>query len=187
MKKQIEIKLLVVVLLLAVAQLSRAQGETFADVNFSIPPIALIDIEPDINNSIQFMVDPNTESGRAPVISESQNQTLWLNYTSAQSSGQNKRSVSAAISSGTTIEGVSIYVEASSYRGTGSGSLGIPQSKKILSTFPQTIVTNISNCYTGDGVGNGHLLTFNIEITDYTKLYSTTGANFIITYTLTDN
>lgn len=165
-----------------------AQQQANSDVSFSMPEVALIDIEPGVNNTIYFEVDASPESGTEPVISENVNKTLWINYTSSQIGSQGSRSISTVISSGSVPAGINIFIRAAKYTGIGEGEkLGRRLGRKKLDNNPRTIIKNIKNCYTGDGVGNGHLLTFTMEIDDLTKVTSINDANFVVTYTLTDN
>lgn len=164
-----------------------AQNISSADVSFSIPEVALIDIEPSVNNTINFEVVAPPESGDEPVVSNSTNEDLWLNYTSAQAHVGSGRSISAMLSENVP-DGISLYVRASKYSGIGDGVKAGKQTKaKKLTQNPVTIVRNIKNFYTGNGVGNGHQLTFTMEITDIEAINSTSNANFVVTYTLTDN
>lgn len=164
-----------------------AQEQTSSDVSFSIPEVALIDIEPSINNTIYFEIGTATESGTKPVISNAINETLWINYTSAQNSN-GARSISAGISSGSVPSGIDIYVRASAYSGIGEGvKFGNRTGRKKLVNNPRKIITSIRNCCTGDGIGNGHLLTFTMEISKLEDINSVSNANFVVTYTLTDN
>lgn len=156
-------------------------------VNLSLPEITLVDIEPGIDNSIHFTISPATRGGDSPTIENTTNQTLWVNYTSALPSGQNSRSINAEISQGTLPDGIALFLEASSYAGVGDGKFGISDGKVELSNQPQPIISGIGNCFTGDGVSNGHQLTFSIEISDYSKLYAVDNAYYIVLYTITDN
>jgi len=158
------------------------------NVSFSIPPIALVDIEPAVDNSIHFTVVPSTESGASPQIRKtSSGESLWINYSCALQNAQNSRSIVAEISGGVLPDGVSLNVEASGYQGSGNGQFGQPTGKVALSSQPQAIITNVGNCFTGDGQNNGHLLTFSIEVSDYAKISTADEASFTILYTLSDN
>lgn len=157
------------------------------NVHLSLPEVTLVDIEPALDNSINFTVSPALKGGESPVIQETANQTLWLNYTSALSDGRNSRSINAEISQGTLPEGISLYLEASSYAGTGAGQLGTPTGKIELSGTPGPLISNIGSCFTGDGINNGHQLTFSIQISDYSKIYASDNLNYVVLYTITDN
>ena len=80
-----------------------------------------------------------------------------------------------------------MYLEASAYSGTGKGQLGQPTEKINLTNQPLPIITGVGNCFTGDGVNNGHLLKFSIEVSDYSKLYAIDETVFTVLYTITDN
>lgn len=157
------------------------------NVSFSIPPVALIDIEPAIDNSIHFSVVPSTESGASPQIKRTSDQALWLNYSSALVNPQNTRTIVAEITGGALPEGVSLKVEASRHEGNGGGQFGKSAGKVSLSSQPKTIITNVGNCYTGDGQNNGHQLTFSIEVSNYSKIAAAGESSFTILYTLSDN
>jgi hypothetical protein len=156
-------------------------------INFNLPEVALVDIEPDVNNRIHFTLLPSSESGRTPELAESTNESLWINYTSALPGYQNSRSITAEISQGTIPRGISLYLEARSYSGNGSGKPGQPAGKIELSRQPRPVISGIGNCFTGDGISNGHKLVFSIEISDYSNLATAGDTNFILLYTLTDN
>ena len=157
------------------------------NAHFSLPEITLVDIEPGVDNSINFTISTGTEGGDSPIVEENTNETLWINYSSALPDGLNSRSVNAEISQGNLPEGISIFLEASSYSGTGKGNFGTPDGRVELSGNPQPIISGIGNCYTGNGVNNGHRLTFSIEISDYSELYATGNAYYLVLYTISDN
>ena len=161
--------------------------EAGLNISFSLPEIALIDIEPDVNNSITFSILPSGESGNSPEISIFSQQTLWLNYSSCLKKNQNSRSVVAELSKDTKQTGIKFYLEASNYTGIGEGQPGMPTGKVELTKHPVSIITGLGNVFTGDGINNGHMLTFSAQITDYNKISSTDQSVFIIIYTLTDN
>jgi hypothetical protein len=158
------------------------------NVSISIPPVALIDIEPAIENSIHFSIVPSAESGASPQVRKtSSGESLWINYSSALQNAQSRRSIVAEISEGILPEGISLNVEASRFQGKGKGQLGQSTGKVSLSNQPQTIITGVGNCFTGDGQNNGHLLTFSIEVSDYAKISTADEVAFTILYTLNDN
>ncbi|HKI87647.1 MAG TPA: hypothetical protein VKA38_01380, partial [Draconibacterium sp.] len=83
--------------------------------------------------------------------------------------------------------GISLYLEASQYTGSGDGKLGHPAGKINLTNQPQPIITGLGSCYTGDGINNGHSLSFSMEISDYSKIHAVDETKFTIMYTITDN
>ncbi|MCF6332234.1 MAG: hypothetical protein L3J11_03040 [Draconibacterium sp.] len=153
---------------------------------FSLPRIALIDIEPAVDNSIYFTIVPSNKSGASPQVKETSNKKLWINYSSALASTQNSRSIFAEISEGVLPEGISLFLETSSFIGSGKGNMGQPTDKISLTNQPKAIITDVGNCYTGDGINNGHSLTFSIDISDYSILYSSEESTFTILYTISD-
>lgn len=157
------------------------------NVFFSVPEIALVDIESTSSNNINFKVIPSNESGGTPEIRESNNESLWINYSSALRNLRSSRSIVAEISNGTIPDGILIYLKASNYAGTGKGHHGNPTDKINLTNQPKPIITEIGSCYTGDGINNGHLLSFSIEVTDYSKMRATEELDFTVLYTITDN
>ncbi len=183
-----KIRLLVLFALLFVSNIATCQwDEGQVNVFFSVPEIALIDIESVSTNDVRFTVVPSNEPGDNPNIFESSNDPLWINYSSALSNSNSSRSVTAEISQGEIPDGILVYLEASSYSGTGGGNLGHPAEKIDLSTQPRPIITGIGNCYTGNGVNNGHLLHFSLEISDYYQINAIEETVFTILYTITDN
>jgi len=187
MKEYIKTGFVILVLLLISGEAFSQWEEGEINVRFSLPPVALVDIEPDVNNSIHFTVLPASESGASPQIRRTTNQTLWLNYSSALTNPQNTRSIVAEISGGGLPEGVSLNVEASGHKGRGDGQFGQSAGKVELGNQPRAIITNVGNCFTGDGEGNGHQLTFSIEVADYSEISAADETSFTILYTLSDN
>lgn len=190
MKKPIikSIFLFATLLIFCVPQAFAQWEEGELNVSISIPPVALIDIEPAIENSIHFSIVPSAESGASPQVRKtSSGESLWINYSSALQNAQSRRSIVAEISEGILPEGISLNVEASGFRGKGKGQLGHPTGKVSLTNQPQAIITGVGNCFTGDGQNNGHLLTFSIEVSDYAKISTADEVAFTILYTLSDN
>lgn len=161
--------------------------ESQINVFLSIPEIALIDIESLSTNDVKFMVVPTGESGENPEIMETSNKTLWINYSSALSNSNSTRSIVAEISQGQLPDGILMFLEASEYSGAGGGQVGHPAEKIDLSNQPRPIITEIGSCYTGDGVNNGHLLTFSLEVSDYSRIHAVDESAFTVLYTITDN
>ncbi len=178
--------LFILILLLpamAYPQLEEAQIGVF----LSLPQIALLDIEPGAGSDIHFTVEPSAESGNPANIEKTTNGNLWVNYTSAVANPQDSRVITAQISQGNFPEGITLFVEAGAFSGSGAGQTGQPTGKTSLSVQPKPIISNIGSCFTGNGTNNGHLLTFSIDIADYSKIQSMENSEFTILYTITDN
>lgn len=156
-------------------------------VFFSVPEIALIDIESMTDNNVNFTILPSNESGGTPELRESSNESLWINYSSALENFSSSRSIVAEISNGDLPEGVLLFLKASSYSGIGRGQLGYPTEKINLTSQPKPIITDIGSCFTGDGINNGHLLSFSIEVNDYSRIHANEESAFTVLYTITDN
>ena len=157
------------------------------DLNLSLPQVALIDIEPSANNSIHFSITPSPESGSPAIAEMTSGPDLWINYSSSLTSVQNSRSIIAEISQGSFPEGIALYIEASNYSGAGRGQTGQSAGKVEITNQPAHILNSVGNCFTGDGVNNGHLITFSIAISDYSKIVASGDLNFMVLYTITDN
>ena len=159
-----------------------------ANVYFSLPQVALVDIEPDLDNSIRFSINSSAESGESPFLQLPSNDQLWINYSSSLSNSRNSRSIVAEISQGNLPKGIQFFLEASNYSGSGgAGQVGQPAGRIELRKQPRPIISNIGNCFTGNGINNGHRLSFSIEVSDYSKVQSVDESNFVVMYTITDN
>jgi hypothetical protein len=187
MKKNILQNLALIIFLFVSNHAFSQWNESQINVRFSLPEIALIDIEPSSDNSVFFSVDPALESGDEPQINKNSNESLWLNYSSSLQSSTQSRSIVAEIGQGTLPEGIVLYLEVSTFSGLGKGKVGQPTGKILLSTQPKAVLTNIGNCFTGDGINNGHVLSYSIEIADLTNLHASDESNFTILYTISDN
>jgi len=157
-------------------------ASTFAqtyNVSFTLPQVALMDIEQ--GSSINLDLTKPTEAGNR-LANPVNNTTKWLNYTSAVASG-GSRAITASINQ--TIPGIDIKLQTAQATG-GAGALGTSSSQVTLSTVPTTIISGIGGAYTGNGVGNGHQLTFSVTPNNYTSLTASNNTVSVI-YTITDN
>lgn len=171
---------------LTVKTFAQLYDESQLTVSFTLPPVTLLDIEPATNNSLYFAMSPALESGASPQFTETSNEELWLNYSSAVQNANGSRAIVAQISGGSLPEGISLNVEASQSGGQGKGQLGQPAGKVALSGQPQTLIADIGNCFTGDGVGQGHQLTFTIELSDFSRLHAMSETVVVVLYTIVD-
>ncbi len=157
------------------------------NLNLELPQVALVDIEPSINNSVHFSIAPDTESGNPSNVVLTSGSNIWINYSSSLTNAQNSRSIIAEVSQGSFPQGIALYIEASNYSGAGRGQTGQSAGKVEITNQPAHIINNIKNCVTGDGVNNGHLITFSMAISDYSKIVASGDLNFMVLYTITDN
>lgn len=158
---------------------SVAQSNTaVSNLNFSIPPVAILAIETD--NTISF----SSPSQVGVVITPESSKNSWINYSSVVNSGTSNK-ITVNISSGQLPESTSIKLMTGNYVGDGAGNLGTPVSEITLSESPQDIITNIGSCYTGTGLLKGHQLTYSwIVDKNYSNNESDSGNVIALTYTI---
>ena len=127
-------------------------------VQLSIPPKASINLagaDPDLSlvnsENAQQKLTPNPSS------------KTWINYSSVVESNSTNN-ICASLGTGNLPAEVIVKLNVSKDAGLGSGDMGKPSDQIILSGYPQEIITGIGSCYTGQGVGKGHLLTYSWEI-----------------------
>ena len=160
--------------------------EAYVEASITLPPFALVDIEPEDNN-IYFSVLPAEAPGMPAQVIRSEDKPLVINYTSALSPTNTTRSIVAGLSVGSLPAGIELIVEASEYRGQGKGRFGIPAGKVSLSDNPKAIITDVGNCFTGNGEDNGHLLNLSVKISDFSKINSANEITVSVIYTICDN
>lgn len=157
------------------------------NVRFSVPEIAIVDIEPGGGDKIVFSVEPATEPGGEPVVKQKRGGSIWLNYSSALRPGGPTRSINAQIAQGSVPEGLSLILEASAPSVFGSANQGQSTGRVVVTEQPKPIISGIGNCFTGDGINKGHELKYSLEITDFSKIETIKAEEFTILYTITDN
>jgi hypothetical protein len=167
-------------------------------VKFKIPEIALLDIESGgADKTITLAIEAPSEAGLNVNLSNAINNSLWLNYTSIvnknSSSLDNTRKVTAKISEGSIPSGLDIKVQAGIASADGKGNKGYPVgSGVVLNSTDQEIITGIGSCYTGNGNGKGHQLSYSLELknngNDFNLLDNNLdNSEITVTYTITDN
>jgi hypothetical protein len=168
------------------------------NVKFSIPEIALLDIESgNKSNDITLTVEAPTEAGESVVLDNAYDKSLWLNYTSIvnknKSSKDNNRNVAVKISNGTVPGGLNLNVQAQKASSDGKGDKGSPVGTTLtLSSNDQDIITGIGSCYTGNGDGKGHQLVYSLELAKDGDAFGELdndldNTEITITYTISDN
>lgn len=160
-------------------------------VTISVPEVALVDIEPAATKNITLGFTAPTEAGN-PVIPNTANSTLWLNYSSIKSVADPTRNVSVSVNA--IIPGIDIHVTAAAATGSGGGLLGTPAAQLTLSATDQIIISEIGSAYTGNGANNGHNLTYALAagsgpggVAVYADLQATATTVATVTYTISDN
>ncbi len=160
------------------------------NITISVPEVAIVDIEPASSKNIVLGFTAPTEAG-LPLVAIGTNNTLWLNYSSIKSTENPTRNVSASLNS--VIPGIDIKVTAAAATGAGGGAVGTTAGTITLSAAPQAIVSGIGSAYTGDGVNNGHNLTYalapggNGTVANYADLQAAASTVAKVTYTISDN
>lgn len=157
-------------------------------IDIKIPEVALLDIEAK-STTISMEGTSPTEAGNALTFSEKPNTDLWLNYSSIIGNKETSRDVTVAVTKGEIPAGLKVLVTASKDAGKGKGTLGSPSNELTLSGSAQKIITGVGSCYTGNGIENGHNLSYVIKVDDesYGKLNYDNSGSIEVTYTLTDN
>jgi len=107
---------------------------------------------------------PNNISGKGAVqrVTPSTTDTTWINYSSVVDDNTTN-SLSVNIISGNLPAQVVVKLNVGEDVGAGAGTMGKPVGKIILSEYPQTVITNIGTCYTGQGPKKGHPISYSWE------------------------
>ena len=154
-------------------------------VTVSVPAFAIMDIEPAASKDITLGFTKPNEAG-SPLVAPT-NSSLYLNYTCIVDATNATRKISVKLS--TPISGVELSVQAAAATGTGAGNRGTVTGNPVLLTATdQDLITGIGSSYTGDGVSNGHQLTYTAAIpaSNYTTLISGSHST-TVTYTISTN
>jgi hypothetical protein len=154
-----------------------AQTSGSGNITLTLPTVALLDIHPAGNISMNFSAP--TEAGN-PLGNPTSNNTKWLNYTSAVSVG-NTRIITASVNQ--MIPGINIRLQAGAAAGSGGGARGTSAGLVTLITTPATIISGIGGAFTGDGTNNGHQLTLSLVPGTYANIIAQS-YSVIITYTI---
>lgn len=158
------------------------------EISFNLAATSIIDIEgPGGDKTLTFTTQAVVEAGSQfdyDLIDE----TLWLNYSNIKAQEGSTRRVNVQMS-GILPEGMTLTVAADDYSGIGVGEVGTPNPSAItLDGTSSTIISNIGSVHTGNGINNGHQLTYALTIDDdhIEHLSSTLNSVISITYTIED-
>ena len=187
-------KVLIVVLVLmytSAMNVLLAQDNNTDDhtITFTIPNVALLDIEGGTTIDLGPEMPTPLEAGEAPdwTVAATEDNSLWLNYTSIKPSGVTSRKVSVKIT-GTLPDNTTLKVESAAP--TGIGGLGTAAAQLTLSTSDQDIITGITSCYTLNGDDHGANLTYKASLTGTANFgdldAQSLGSSVTVTYTLVD-
>ncbi|MEP2278743.1 hypothetical protein [Maribacter sp.] len=140
-----------------------AQGYQFLSMN--LLEVQIIDVEPEINNTISFTVDPNTLEAGLPVFAGAGgavNEDLWLNITSRSA---NADTYNAQVYCNQPVPvGFEIKIQLlNALSVDGTGDTGIANTNEfVISETPQIIITDIARGFTNDGVNKGFQIRYTI-------------------------
>ena len=172
----------------------RAQGSEAGSgtVQITVPEVAIMDIESGSGNAISLVLNAPSEAGERLDMSNAVDSSLWINYSSVRSQGNDsKRTISAKIVSGSVPTGFRLRVKPLEYTGSGDGDLGKPQNSKgrVLKNYDRAVIKNIKTCFTGDGAGNGHQLVYSLELRNnkYEEIDFNSSSVVTVLYTISDN
>ncbi len=152
-------------------------------LDFSLPEIALIDIEPH-DGPITLGLSPHSKAGTAPL--GTSDHTTWINYSSALAPSGVLRNLRVQIGAGSVPPGMLLQLSAGHYEGSGAGVFGVPNGILTLDYSPQVLIKDIGGAYTNTGVNQGHRLFYTLQITAYADLDASTLEVLTIVFTLTD-
>lgn len=157
-------------------------------IGITIPVVTLVDIEPAASKNLTMPFTAPTEAG-LPLALPAANNTLWLNYSSIKPAVDQLREVTVSVN--TVTPGVNINVSAATATGSGDGDLGTPVVGPLtLTDQGQIIIDNIGSAYTGNGMNNGHQLTYTVTTGTGTAYAALVGSNTpvvaTVTYTIAD-
>jgi len=149
----------------------------------TVPAITILDIEPNTGTFVLAFTAPTL--GGDPIGNPS-NDSKWLNYSVLKASTSPLLSIYARITSGTAPAGTALYLQASAISGSSSGVTGTALGQITLTSSNQKIVQSIGSCSTGDGILNGHQLTFSAAVTNYSALRFTEGSapSIVVQFTI---
>lgn len=177
-----------IVFLLLFSLFSVAQNSAEHDLKIKVSEVALLALHEGGNQSISFEASSPNSAGQKVYLAKKNSPEIWLNYSSIVKSNQ-KRKVTATVI-GEIPSGIVLKVLASESVGGGKGKLGEPVHWASLSNSAVDVISNIGSCYTGKGMQNGHLLSYDIELDDEENMYSQLAqseTSLQIIYTLTDD
>lgn len=133
-------------------------NETKLPLTLGIPPKANLSLA---GKDLQLALSPSAEEIRQRITPKEG--SIWINYSSVVEPFSTN-SIYVSLGLGNIPAEIRLKLRIDSYQGNGSGELGAPTAPIILSTFPQPIIVNIGSCYTGQGEGQGHKLTYSWEL-----------------------
>lgn len=177
-------KQILILIFLLTFTVNAQQNEGRRIATFKLKELALLNIVPNSSSVMLSLNSPNSSGEK--VNTTSNNNSKWINFTSAIAKNSSPRDLSIRIEDGTVPAGIHLKLNVESYSGNGKGALGTKAGTITLNNNLQTIVSNIGGAFTGYGVNNGYKLTYFLEIYDYKLLNIDNSEILSISLTLTD-
>lgn len=171
---------------IALCYISYGQTTATHQISVTVPPVMIIDLEATSGTTVNLAFGAPTEPGD-PVTSTATNNSLWLNYSFIKGSSSQLAKIEASLS--ILVPGYSITLLANEASATGGGTKGSSATGAgtILGLANTEIITGIGSSYTGDGVSNGHQLTYSATLGTYADLIASTTTPVTVTYTISAN
>lgn len=178
------------------AQNNNKEKEVNHHVAITVPVVALIGVEGPEGSESTINLAPeisNLEAGEKIDFGTAFNNSLWLNYTSViekqgnQNGNGKTRKIKVELDQNLP-GGLNLFLEVGPVN-TGGGQTGTANQEKILlKKGPSTVVENIGSCYTENGEGKGHMLTYSLglEENQMQKVMAETFSVQVL-YTITEN
>jgi hypothetical protein len=168
------------------------------NIAVTIHDIALIGISGPAGYGSTINLTPdisNLEAGEKVNFSSANDNSLWLNYTSIIGNRGNGNGNAHGKARKIKVElednlpnGMDLFLEVGPAN-SGSGQTGAAkQEKTALKKGPATVVENIGSCYTENGEGKGHRLTYSLGVKE-NQLDKVMAESFSVQviYTITEN
>ena len=178
------------------AQNQNNEDKVNHNVAITIPDVALIGLEGPEGSGSTINLTPDIsglEAGEKIDFGTANNNSLWLNYTSVigkQGNGNaqgKKRKIKVELDENLP-NGMDLFLEVGPVH-SGSGQTGTANQEKLaLKKGPSVVVENIGSCYTENGEGKGHRLTYSLGINEnqIDKVMAETFSVQVL-YTITEN
>lgn len=160
-----------------------ATNSSSTTITLGISEVSLIKASADIIN-----LQLNQQDAGLSVEASASDSTARLLMSSVISSSMT-RTLSAKITAGTVPPGTHLELSALQPNSNFAGDAGTFISPTTLDGTDRPIITNIASCYSGKGPADGYPLKFSYALdvnpATYGTLRATTGAQVVVTFTLT--
>ncbi len=155
-------------------------------LQIQIPQVSLVNVIG--NSNVKLALQAPIEAGTS-ITTIDVDSSFWLNYSFIKGGvTQSKNHIYARIANGYVPMGLSLSVYAKPYQGIGLGGFGISVGAVTLGQNEQRVIENISSCFTGTGIGNGHQLVYQLKLDSekYDLLDFEQSQQVSVVYTISD-